>query len=506
MTNLSDLFPAGAGKQVSFTASGNVTSSGKPVVLNSDGTVTQVSGTSSTIGAQAEFASSNPDYLDSAANSTYLVVIYKYSSGIYARAGTVSGSTITWGTELQIFYSASYWSGYPAICYDSTNDKFIISWTERDATYTNLKCSPLTVNAGPPVTLTNGSISLVTQSAGTSSFFYNSMAYSPDTDHFVMVNAFGLNNYYGVAYVGQYDGAGGVGVNGTGQTFNSVNSTDYTRVGYDESADRFVITYLDSPGGYSGIRTGLAAGSSTSSTMTFGTEVTLASAGHGYGFYVTPVYDSSVSKTVLVYKSQSTNQGEAVVATVGSSTITLASTAYVWQGNSDAPSTEMTDACFDSNLNQVIISWRQSASPYASLFLGGSVSGEVITYSTATTAFGSPSNTQIKSLSFLSGASLSLLAVADVGYGYGYSKMIAPASTNLTSTNFLGISDAAISSAASGNITMKGGIASTGLSSLTPGTDYYVQIDGTFGTSADDPSVKAGKALSATAINLEYTS
>ena len=55
MTNLSDLFPAGAGKQVSFTASGNVTSSGKPVVLNSDGTVSEVSGSSSTIGAQAEF-------------------------------------------------------------------------------------------------------------------------------------------------------------------------------------------------------------------------------------------------------------------------------------------------------------------------------------------------------------------------------------------------------------------------------------------------------------------
>ena len=78
--------------------------------------------------------------------------------------------------------------------------------------------------------------------------------------------------------------------------------------------------------------------------------------------------------------------------------------------------------------------------------------------------------------------------------------------TNLTATNFLGISDAAISNAATGNITIKGGIAATGLSSLTPGSDYYVQIDGTFGTSAGDPSVKAGKALSATAINLEYTS
>ena len=42
-------------------------------------------------------------------------------------------------------------------------------------------------------------------------------------------------------------------------------------------------------------------------------------------------------------------------------------------------------------------------------------------------------------------------------------------SSNLTSTNFLGISDAAISSSASGNITIKGGIAAKGLSSLTPG-------------------------------------
>ena len=42
MTNLSDLFPAGAGKQVSFTASGNVSAAGKPVILNTNGTVTQV--------------------------------------------------------------------------------------------------------------------------------------------------------------------------------------------------------------------------------------------------------------------------------------------------------------------------------------------------------------------------------------------------------------------------------------------------------------------------------
>ena len=58
MTNLSDLFPAGAGKQVSFTASGNVTSSGKPVVLNSDGTVSEVSGATFALGTPVQLTGS----------------------------------------------------------------------------------------------------------------------------------------------------------------------------------------------------------------------------------------------------------------------------------------------------------------------------------------------------------------------------------------------------------------------------------------------------------------
>ena len=60
MTNLSDLFPAGAGKQVAFTASGNVTIAGKPVILNANGTVTQVTSTAipAAIGSAATYQSS----------------------------------------------------------------------------------------------------------------------------------------------------------------------------------------------------------------------------------------------------------------------------------------------------------------------------------------------------------------------------------------------------------------------------------------------------------------
>jgi hypothetical protein len=68
--------------------------------------------------------------------------------------------------------------------------------------------------------------------------------------------------------------------------------------------------------------------------------------------------------------------------------------------------------------------------------------------------------------------------------------------TNLTDENFVGFADAAISSGSSGSINVVGN--TTTQSSLTPGQKYYVQGDGTIGTSPGSPSVVAGLALSST--------
>ena len=72
--------------------------------------------------------------------------------------------------------------------------------------------------------------------------------------------------------------------------------------------------------------------------------------------------------------------------------------------------------------------------------------------------------------------------------------------------DYIGVSEASISSAASGNVTLKGGILTSGVSGLTPGVDYYGQSDGSISTTSTSPAVKIGKALSATSINLEYQS
>ena len=163
-----------------------------------------------------------------------------------------------------------------------------------------------------------------------------------------------------------------------------------------------------------------------------------------------------------------------------------------------------TSISYDVTANKTIITFTDSS--FHAKYNVATVSGTTISLSGAV-ALVSVSNTFYGYTLYDPDTQQNILTYGDsTNSNYGESLVYTLTYTNLTSTNFLGVSDAAISSAASGNITIKGGIAATGLSSLTPASDYYVQTDGTFGTSADDPSVKAGKALSATAINLEYQS
>jgi len=69
--------------------------------------------------------------------------------------------------------------------------------------------------------------------------------------------------------------------------------------------------------------------------------------------------------------------------------------------------------------------------------------------------------------------------------------------TNLTAQNFLGISNGAYTNGQTATIQTIGSV-DDAQSGLTPGTEYYVQSDGTLATGAGNPSVKAGLAISAT--------
>ena len=68
---------------------------------------------------------------------------------------------------------------------------------------------------------------------------------------------------------------------------------------------------------------------------------------------------------------------------------------------------------------------------------------------------------------------------------------------NLTSENYIGIAKGAAADGTSA-VVQTGCSINDAQSGLTAGQDYYVQIDGTLGLTAADPSVLAGTAVSAT--------
>ena len=78
----------------------------------------------------------------------------------------------------------------------------------------------------------------------------------------------------------------------------------------------------------------------------------------------------------------------------------------------------------------------------------------------------------------------------------GIGQMGGATSTNLTATNFLGFADAAYSDTNTATVLVNSAISTQ--SSLTPLTKYYVQTNGTLGTSAASPSVLAGTAIAST--------
>jgi len=85
------------------------------------------------------------------------------------------------------------------------------------------------------------------------------------------------------------------------------------------------------------------------------------------------------------------------------------------------------------------------------------------------------------------------------GSNSGDATVITPSGNypNLTSENYIGITRSGAASGAGAIIDTQGAIADN-LSGLTAGQSYFVQNDGTLGTTAADPSVFAGTAVSAT--------
>ena len=157
---------------------------------------------------------------------------------------------------------------------------------------------------------------------------------------------------------------------------------------------------------------------------------------------------------------------------------------------------------YNSIANKVVIAYTD----YDSISAGNNYGTALIgTVNGTSISFESPLvyNAETTSWNTISYSSTGTMAIAyKKSAGDAKAKVLTVGYVNSNNTDFIGITDAAISDTASGSVTIKGGI-STNVTGLTPNQNYYVQINGTLSTTASD--VLAGKALSSTSINLDYT-
>jgi hypothetical protein len=482
MSNLSELLPAGAGaKSATFVATGTI-GNGVTVVLNSNGTVEAVSGGSGSTGSETVFASATTRYVSSAydTNENRVVIAYadngnsQYGTAI---VGTVSGTSITFGTEV-VFETAEVQD--VSATFDSNANKVVIAYSDAGNSYYGTAIvgtvSGTSISFGTPVVF--AAIYAVTMAS----------TFDSTSNKIVIGYRDVSNSYYGTAIIGTVSGTS-ISF-GTAVVFETANSQPIQLV-FDPSSNKIVVVYRDQ--GNSNYGTAII-GTVSGTSITFGTVTVFVSANATY--ISNPIIDTDNNKVIVFYQDGgNSNYGTAIVGTVSGTSISFG-TAAVFNTGSTAL---WTGAAYNPTIQKLVIAYRDDGDSNIGKYNTGTVSGTDIVF-LGEVAFNSGRADNISLVYDPDSTNFVLSFEDNANSSYGTSIVFTPSTTNLTATNFLGISDAAISSAATGTIVVQGGVNSK-VTGLTIGTDYYVQANGTLSTTTS--TVPAGRALSTTSILLE---
>ena len=357
------------------------------------------------------------------------------------------------------------------------------------------------ITSGKPVILTAAGkaapITGATEAVGTPVVFEaantggTACTFDSDSNKVVIAYSDNDNSSYGTGIVGT--------VSGTAISYGS--PTVFASVGmdkpvatFDSNSNKVVIAYRDSDNSSYGTA---VVGTVSGTCISFGTPVVFESASINFD---TITFDSDSNKVVIAYNDiGNSGYGTGIVGTVSGTAISFG-TAAVFE------SAEVGDcsATFDSNENKVVVAYKDYGGSGHGETIAGTVSGTAISFGTP--AVFEAADIEYNSITFDSDSNKVVTTYNDEGNSsHGTAVVITTGYTTLTSTNLLGIASAAISDTATGTINTWGSRNEV-QTSLTIGSDYYVQEDGTITTTSTSPAQLIGKAISATQINIkDYT-
>jgi len=412
--------------------------------------IPQVASASSTVGTEVVFESATTPHKGITFDSSNNRIVIAYRDGgnsNYGTAvvGTVSGTSISFGTP------ATFDTGGTIdpieIGFDSNSNKVVIAYRDGGdsdkgkAIVGTVDSSDNSITFGSEVEFNGGNTG------------YINVVFDSSNNKIVIVYTDYGNSSYGTAIVGT--------VSGTSISFGSEvvfesAASYYVGASFDSSNNKIVVAYSDD--GNSGHGTAIV-GTVSGTSISFGTAAVFNAANTTSGFpnNFPVVFDSSNNKIVIAYADEGAGgDGFAIVGTVSGTSISFGS--EVEFHNDDIYGVA---GVFDPSSNKVVISYGDENNSTHGKFILGTVSGTSISFETAAT-FASATTTYLVS-TIDTNSNRVVNAYHDTGNSnYGTAIVIAPAGQG---------------------------------EDLTIGQQYFVQTDGTLGTSADDPSVIAGTAI-----------
>jgi hypothetical protein len=419
--------------------------------------VPQVPSASSVVATAVIFeaaATKVPDVCFDSTNNRIVVAYQDDANSDYGTAivGTVaSDGSISFGTPV-VFESAATGGSGIAIVHDSNSNKIVIAYEDEGnsqygtAIVGTVDSSDNSISFGSAAVFESGEATTI------------DACFDSNSNKVVIAYSDAGNSQYGKAVVGT--------VSGTSISFGSIVTfesaqTDYVSIAFDSTNNKVIIAYAD--GGDSG-KGKAVVGTVSGTDISFGTVVTFENADTRW---TSLAHDSSNQKTVIAYHDAgNSDYPTAIVGTVSGTDISFG-TPVVIQSTANYG----TATTFDSNINKIIITYNDNTGKDLRI-IDGTVSGTSISF--GTNAFLIEA-TSLTSISAVAGANHAVRNVFD-------------SNVNKTISVY---SEFRNSSYGTARATTSAGTPED----LTIGQQYFVQTDGTLGTSADDPSVIAGTAI-----------
>jgi hypothetical protein len=473
-----DTTPKQEGGKLKAVASGTLPS-GQPVVVNADGTVSVVGIGAASLGSIVTFKGTATFHMASTydTNAQRIVIVYKdNASAGYGTAivGTVSGSSISFGSPVVM---ESNNSDYYAITYDASAQKVVVAYRDLNNSFYGY------ARVG---TVSGTSISFGSKATFEGAVVWHIAAtYDTNAQKVIIAYTDNGNSDSGTAIVGTVSGTS-ISF-GSAAVFESGSSYDNS-ITYDANAQKVVVSYYD--GNNSSYGTA-AVGTVSGTSISFGSPVVFESA---QSQHIASAYDTTNNTVVIAYMDGGdSDKGKAVIGTVSGTSISFNSPTVFF----DTAGVSNIAASYNSNAGAVVISFR-GASAYGTV-IDGTTTASSITFGSPLTITTNAYSSTYSSSTYDPITQKVVVSYTDQDDGNkGKAVVYSSAATNLTSENYIGIS--------TGGAVADGGNATVGIigsvsdeqSGLTAGQQYYVQADGTVGTTPADPSVLAGTAISAT--------